>query len=293
MKKVIASHLIRASTHFAHGGLFVVDVETGKYDKVFDWDEDIDHTGRAGDRGLRGISVYNDRIYVASANSLLIFNKDFKLLNRINNPYLGACHETMIFKDKLYIVSTGFDSIIVYDIKKEKFSHGCLIRSGRLVQFDCLKPNQIKRRDSKHFNSICNFNNNIYYSGTGIKNLLKLGNKVTGFIPIPAGTHNCYIMNNNEIIMNDTRNNRIIIKNRKGVIVKSAGVLKVNCKKVVRERIAKQPFARGLVFDEKYVVGGSSPGMVSVYDRNTLKNIKNIIMSKDIRMSIHGVDILE
>jgi len=291
MKSVIASHLIRASTKFIHGGLFLIDIQSGKYNKVFDWDEDIDNAGRAGDRGLRGISVYNDHIYVASAKTILIFDKNFKLIKRLHNPYLGACHETMIFKDKLYIVSTGFDSIIVFDIKKEKFDHGILLRGNKPTKFNCLKPGNIKPRDSRHLNSICSFNDNIYFSGTTTKNLLKLGDRASAVMRIPAGTHNCYMMSPNEIIMNDTRSDRIIVKNKKGVVTKSVNLLRVNCKSAPKERIAKQPFARGLVFDSEYVVGGSSPAMVSVYDRKTLKNIKNIIMSKDIRMSIHGIAI--
>jgi len=296
MKKVLASHLIRASTKCAHGGLFLVDVETGKYKKLFDWDEDIELVGRAGDRGLRGISVYKNKIYVASAKSILIFDNKFKLINRLKNGYLGACHETMVFNDKLYIVSTGFDSLIVFDLTKDEFEYGLLVRGKNAKKFNCNKPNQIKKNETIHLNSVCNFAGSVFFSGTHTRSLLKIEKdmKISRKLGIPAGTHNCYIINKREIIKNDTQGNRIVLTNHGGKVLKSVAIKRVPCKKTeVGESVARQPFARGLVYDSKYVVGGSSPAMVSVYDRKTLTNIRDIIMSDDIRMSIHGIAIWE
>lgn len=295
MKKVVASHLVRSSNNLKHGGLFVVDVTSGKYEKVFDWEEYISLEGRAGDRGLRGISVYKDRVYVASARYILVFDKNFKLIEKLSNEYFHANHETIVHKDKLYIVSTGADSLLVYDLINKKFECGILLRSKVPRVFDPNKSEQINCKDTKHYNSVYEFQGNIYISGTGVKNLFRVepGKPYVSFSKIPPGTHNCYIVDNDTLIMNDTRSNRIILQKRNSSVIRSVPVTKVKCNSVVNEKVARQPFPRGLVFDKEFVVGGSSPGMISVYNYKDFKKIRDVIMSDDIRMSIHGIAVIE
>lgn len=56
---VIASSVIRTSSQGeSHGGLYLVDLETGSFEQVLDWnDGSISWEGRGAERGLRGIAV--------------------------------------------------------------------------------------------------------------------------------------------------------------------------------------------------------------------------------------------
>jgi len=47
------------------------------------------------------------------------------------NPYLKHCHEIDIDGDALYLISTGFDRVLRYDITGERFTDGCQLHYER------------------------------------------------------------------------------------------------------------------------------------------------------------------
>ncbi|GAG21460.1 unnamed protein product [marine sediment metagenome] len=59
LPKVVATSVIRATQMGdTHGGMYLVDLEAGEFEKTIDWHkEDIDWRGRGGERGLRGLVV--------------------------------------------------------------------------------------------------------------------------------------------------------------------------------------------------------------------------------------------
>ena len=67
LPRVLASSVVRgAQFGESHGGLYLVDLHTGSAEPKLDWSRaDIDFQGRGGDRGLRGIAFYGERILVA------------------------------------------------------------------------------------------------------------------------------------------------------------------------------------------------------------------------------------
>ena len=55
---------------------------------------------------------------------------------------------------------------------------------------------------------------------------------------------------------------------------------------------ARQAFGRGLCFlGEGLIAGGTSPATVSVYDLNNSKTLKTIKLTKDVRNTIHGLEV--
>ena len=95
LPKVLCSTVIRyAQKGESHGKMYLVDLDTGRYQEVFDWhDDSISWKERGYDRGLRGIALKNGKIYVASFENILVFNESFSLIETIKGRYLNACHD--------------------------------------------------------------------------------------------------------------------------------------------------------------------------------------------------------
>jgi len=121
--KLITTSVVRGSQQGeSHGGLYLIDLQTEQIDQLLDWNTgNIDWTGRGADRGLRGIAFHNERVYVAASDELFAYSKNFKLLGSWRNPYLKHCHEIAVFGHTLFLTSTGFDSILGFNLK-----HGSL-----------------------------------------------------------------------------------------------------------------------------------------------------------------------
>ena len=57
-------------------------------------------------------------------------------------------------------------------------------------------------------------------------------------------------------------------------------------------KIARQAFGRGLcVYQDRILIGGSSPSTISLYDITTGETIGSVNMTMDIRNAIHGLEI--
>jgi len=75
LPKVLVSSVIRtANAGQSHGGLYVVDLEDGRFDQVINWDDtNISFRDRGAERGLRGLAQYNEHIYATSYDSLMVY----------------------------------------------------------------------------------------------------------------------------------------------------------------------------------------------------------------------------
>ena len=57
-------------------------------------------------------------------------------------------------------------------------------------------------------------------------------------------------------------------------------------------KVARQGFGRGLcTLGERFIVGGSSPSTISLYDVQTNQKVGSVNLSMDIRNAIHGLEI--
>jgi len=299
LPKVLTSNIIRNSRkNKKHGGLYLVDLETGTFDTVSEYQESINWIGRGLDRGLRGLAFYKDMVVVVSAYSIILFDKQFNIIDIINHDCLKFCHETYVYKDVLYITSTGHNSIILFDLKNRKFLYGIKVRGKSVVKMDVRKYIGVKSYDSMHINSVFCDERGIFISGTNRHDLLLIDRRLrmSVYCKIPPRTHNCYPMGRNKIIMNDTDNGRIVIKNIKNNrMLQTFNITRIPRHKMVNgditARTARQPFARGLTRFKRFIIGGSSPGMISVYNMKDNQHIKNILISNDVCLAIHGLEV--
>ena len=114
LPKIIASTVVRSAHQGEnHGGVYIIDLHSEEIEQVVRYDEpSISWEGRGGPRGLRGIAFYEDEIYLAASDEIFVYSKDFRLVRSIQNEYLDHCHETYLADDRLFITSTGRDSVL-------------------------------------------------------------------------------------------------------------------------------------------------------------------------------------
>src|SRR6185503_3590237 len=83
-----------------------------------------DWQGRGWDRGLRGIEFDGETVYIAASDELFAYTRDFRPLGSWRNRYLKHCHEICRHERTLFLTSTGFDSILGFDLDRKSFAWG-------------------------------------------------------------------------------------------------------------------------------------------------------------------------
>ncbi|MFX1453555.1 MAG: hypothetical protein ACFFCM_22180 [Promethearchaeota archaeon] len=148
LPKILCTSVIRYSQKGeSHGKVYFVDLNSDNFREVIDWNDPlINWEGIGCNRGLRGIAFYNEKIYIAATDKIIVFNKDFQILEFIKNKYLQYCHEIYIFNNILYITSTFYDSILQYNLISKSFKKGFYLKSGTILRF---LVNLDKRIDNK------------------------------------------------------------------------------------------------------------------------------------------------
>lgn len=299
--KVLVSSVIRASSHGeSHGGLYLVDLESEEIEQVLDWDEaDIDWKGRGGERGLRGIEFYDDKIIVAGANKLQVFDQNWNTINSFSNIYLEGIHETTKHGNSLFITSTYLSCIIEFDLSGQQFLNGYFINpqspeKGSITKFDPKQDDLDFLSVDTHINTVNIKNGDLYFSGTNTEFVFVCeGDEYVPFSPIPRVTHNVYFFRDG-LIFNNTKRKRIEYFVDGSLSKKFPRIKEYSMSKMehaeLSDEIAEQAWGRGLDFKGNFIVGGSSPATISVYEFESERVIKTINISKDIRNAVHGLE---
>ncbi len=301
MTTLIASSVVRGSQQGeSHGGVYLIDLENQQSAKAIDWNTtSIDWQGRGWDRGLRGIDFDGDKIYIAASDELFVYTPEFEMITSYRCPYLKHCHEISRFERRLYLTSTGFDSILGFDLDKERFSWGLELSIDnddyRGKPFDPNSNNGPNPHNELHLNNIYCANNGMYISGmrTGAV-LLFNGSTITQWVNLPIGVHNARPYRDG-VLFNDTQANDV-----RFVTATNQCAFKVPFYKEDQlthtdlddSRIARQAFGRGLcTLDNGIIAAGSSPSTITLHDIDNLKTLSAITLTYDIRNSIHGLEV--
>lgn len=164
------------------------------------------------------------------------------------------------------------------------------------VAFDLNDNNALPaalNRNDLHINNVSVNDHAILISGTRIDALLRLrAGSLQKYAPLPIGTHNATSYHNG-IIYNDTRSDRVVIATRKNKIERTFPVPGFpDLPRSSKDDYARQGFGRGLcTLGDDYIVAGSSPSTVFVYETENGKQVQMINLSKDIRNCIHGLEV--
>ena len=297
--RLLASSVVRGSRlGQSHGGLFLVDLLQGTIEQKLDWNRtDIDISGRGGDRGLRGIAFYEEHIIVAANAEILFLDRQFRWTDTYTCRFLRHCHEIAVCGDLLLITSTGFDSILSFDLRTRAFVRGLQLRydhrSASAVEYDPNATHGPSPSQALHINSVTATATAIYVSGLRMQQLLRIsGDEIVAIANLPGGTHNAQPLAGG-IIYNDTAADRVCFHNDDGVLKMSVPSYEhdhiINAERV-EASIARPGFARGLCqVAPGIVAAGSSPSTLSIYDLANGKCIQSRNLSMDVRNAIHGL----
>jgi len=301
MTTLIASSVVRGSNKGeSHGGIYLIDLENQQSAKAIDWNTaNIDWQGRGWDRGLRGIEFDGDKIYIAASDELFVYTPEFELIASYRCPYLQHCHEISRFERRLYLTSTGFDSILAFDLDNEVFSWGLeLSREGDEFRGQPFNPSSGSGpypHNELHLNNIFCDKTGMYLSGLRTAAVLLFNGKtITQWTGLPLGTHNARPFRDG-ILFNDTQADNVryvTADNQYDFKIPSYAEEKLTHTDFDDSRIARQGFGRGLcVLENGIIAAGSSPSTITLHDIENLKTLDAITLTYDIRNAIHGLEV--
>lgn len=301
LPKVLTTSVVRGATQGqSHGGVFLVDLETESSELMFDWDSgDIDFTGRGADRGLRGIAFEGNEIYIAASDEIFVFDRSFKILRSYRNRYLKHCHEIARYGDQLFVTSTGFDSILVLNIRTEKFVWGMHLGTSesqlRARIFDPLSNDGPLLRVELHLNSVFCTPRAVITSGMRHNRLMRFCETgLDALATLPLGTHNVQL-HRKGLLFNDTEHDcvrYVSAEDSRSIPVPRYRPTQIVNALNVSDRVARPHFARGLCpLGDRWVVAGSSPSTIAIHDLDSGETLKSINLSMDVRNAIHGLEL--
>lgn len=309
---VIATSVVRsAHKGQSHGGVYLVDLGTGRFEQVVDWDElEIDWSGRGLDRGLRGIAFWRGRTLIAASDAVLVYDRSFRLLETFENPYLRHCHEISLDGDLLWLTSTGFDSLLGFDLERRRFTRGLCLREGfagrvsrrlfpsrppPLRPFDP-EDTGPEAGDTLHLNMVLARPDGLYCAGTRLGCLARVHDGgVSRYATIPLMTHNARPYRRG-VLMNVTGNDVVRHADRAGATLEEWPVVRYDPERLEHRDLprdhARQGFARGLcATPEGEIVVGSSPATVSLYRHGEPEPRASVNLTLDVRNAIHGLEL--
>jgi hypothetical protein len=308
---VVFSSVVRSTNKGeSHGGLYLADLATNRTVQVLDWsDTSIDWEGRGGDRGLRGIAFHGGDMFIAASDEIFVYDATFRLQRSFRNRYLKRCHEIAVAGDRLYITSTGFDSVLEYDLEASSFVRGHCLRYAprwrrrrklhlrprpRYFAFDPMGDEGPTAGDTCHINNVAHENGAMYVSGTGLGHLWRIADGLERYSRVPYGSHNARPFRGG-VLFNHTATDRIAFASRNGRIMRWFPVTTYDERLLVRSDLpsdrARPWFARGLAVLGDLVIGGSSPGTVTLYGFEEGRTLRSLNVSMDVRNAIHGLEV--
>lgn len=296
--KIAITTVVRAAKHGdVHGGFYVIDYPSKEV--LFHSTCAEDFAGdneRGGERGLRGIAVVDDKIYIAGSNSISILDSEtFKpIASRHDRIYLNSVHEICYHDDHLWVTSTGQDCVV----KLDKYLNviDCWHIVGVQHEIHHTVANKVKvesvsgLQDKIHVNSISAHNDRLVFSGAltplyDFDTLEEVQDLVLG-----GFTHN-FEEYPDLVLANKTYVQKLeVITDYDRVFYP----IPPHMGKIDRidDEIAKSNWLRGMARKDNLVFLGSSPARILVFDLDTRAFIDEIKLSSDPRCCVHGIDLL-
>ena len=303
LPKLIATSVVRGSEKGqSHGGVYTIDFNSQEVEQHIDWnDGDIDFSGRGWDRGLRGIEFIDQQVWIAASDELFCYSPEFELLGSYRNEYLKHCHEISRRDHLLFLTSTGYDSVLVFNLKTLSFIWGLyLSRNGddwTGQRFDPMAKSGPPFSNNYHINMIHVAEAGVYFSGLHTRALLRLSSdmSITKTCSLPEGIHNARPFLEG-VIFNDTKSDviRHVSRNGESIVlpVPVYNTEELQFHGVDDTKVARQAFGRGLcVVNERLIAAGSSPSTISLYDVGSKERISAVNLTMDIRNAIHGLEV--
>lgn len=306
--KIICSTVVRAAKQGdIHGGLYVIDIDSGEVIHHAPYERDfVNDNERGGERGLRGICVLPDRILVADSAGFTELDKNTYKIKRShsNRDYFKSIHEICFNDGFLWVTSTAHDAVAKLDLDFNvidfwQLEGEDLEHSKRLIGKQSISAEEKTEDDKYHINSLFVNDNKVLVSGLStplyeidtMKEACKIPTLKAHGYSVHSFIHNFYKYDD-LTIANLTSFQAIgISKNNSDFNVYQIPKTKNVTYHV--DSIASSDWNRGLARKDNLLLIGSSPARIVIYDLETNKFIKQIQLEKDIRHAIHGLEILD
>lgn len=301
MTTLIATSVVRGTRQGeSHGGVYLIDLERQRVAQPIDWNTmNIDWQGRGWDRGLRGIEFDGDDVYIAASDELLVFDPDFRKIASYRIPYLKHCHEITRYERRLYLTSTGHDSILGFDLDKHQFSWGLhIIKTLDGYDATPFHPGDTvgpASGNNLHLNNVYCSDRGMFISGLRTGGLLRYtGSKIKLFLPLPEGAHNARPYRDG-VLFNDTDSDTVRFVSPE--VQRVFRIPRYQPDVLTHtdfddSRIARQAFGRGLcTLGNGVIAAGSSPSTVTLHDLESMQTTLSINLTTDIRNAIHGLEV--
>ncbi len=270
--------------------------------QVIDWDTvDIDWQGRGWDRGLRGIAFDGERVYIAASDELFAYTPEFKLIDSWHSPFLKHCHEIAVWERTLYLTSTGYDSILGFDLDEHRFHWAMNIQTAnyrfKAAGFDPMSDDGPLMLNKMHINNVFCCRDGMYISGLRTGGMLHYnGNDINMAVEMPPGSHNAQPFRDG-VLFNDSQDDVLRYTGRgegeedRAMEVPKYDTARLQHMSAVDDQVARPGFARGLcALSERVVAGGSSPSTITMYDLQANETLLSVNLSTDVRNAIHGLE---
>ena len=303
LPKLVATSVVRgAQQGDSHGGIFTIDFENQESVQHVDWNTgEIDFEGRGADRGLRGIAFDGDDIYVAASDELFCYDRNFRITASWRNPYLKHCHEIARMDRTIFLTSTGFDSLLAFDLDSKQFTWGMQVARAlggwAGTVFDPRTEKGPGPANNFHINMVFVDGSGVYLSGLRTKAMLHMNSKfeLKEVCNIPVGAHNAQPCRDG-VLVNDTQSDAVRYSGRygsnKAIRIITYPDDEIQFAAIDDSKIARQGFGRGLcAINDRLIVGGSSPSTVTVYDVDNATVLARATLTMDIRNAIHGLEV--
>ena len=312
--KVICTTVVRAAKQGdIHGGLYLIDTDSEKILHYAPYEKDfINDNERGGERGLRGIAVLDDRIIVADSAGFIELDKNLNIKRTFQDSnYFKSIHEIVFHEGYIWATSTAYDAVVKVDLDFNIQGFWEILGENvdnykKLTGKKEITPETKIENDNYHINSLCVTNGKLRVSGllTPLYNF----DDMTEVCPVPTvsmigdkpmGNQNSFVHNFYEyegvFVANLTSYNAIGFFD-KGFVgygwYNNVSIPRAKNVKYQVDDVAVNNWNRGLARSGNKLIIGSSPARILIYDMQSRKFEKEIVLEKDVRHAIHGLEIL-
>ena len=297
MTIIVATTVSRGSQQGeSHGGVYLVDLDGQRGAHVLDWTRPtIDWSGAGGGRGLRGVDVHEQRVFIAGADELFEFSPEFDLLAVHRSPYLGQAQAVVYFEGRVYVVSAAYDAVLALDLDSGRFDWGLQLADDdgglRGMPFDPRSTLGPSAANQLRLNSLYCDPRGLFVSGALSGGLLHFdGKRIVRLVTLPAGVRDARPWRDG-VLFNDTEaeavrfltpeSNRVFEVPRYPEDALLPGSFEDST-------VARQAFARGLcVLGGGSFASGSSPLTITLHDLDAMHTTLRINLSTDARQAFH------
>jgi hypothetical protein len=230
---------------------------------------------------------------------LFAYTPDFRLIGSWRNRYLRHCHEIFRHERTLFLTSTGFDSVLGFDLDLKNFCWGLHVRAQDEAfvckSFDPEFNDGPVASNALHLNNVHCERGGMHISGLRTGGILLFnGNELQRWVTLPAGTHNARPFLDG-VLFNDTESNVVRYVSREGERVFPVPAFPEESLTHIAAddaRLARQAFARGLcVIDDQTIACGSSPSTVTLHSFRPGSTSRMATLTRDVRNAIHGLEV--